>query len=192
MDRLSIFETELDYISNPQIRKFTEEVLLNVPEYFFKIPASSSGRYHPSYALGEGGLVRHTKAAVGIAVELFKVSVKGYTDEEKDIVISALILHDTAKNGFEGSSGTITEHPLEITKFIYSNSNLKSILPKETLNTILSCINSHMGKWNFDYKNRKAVLPKPQSRLEQLVHMADYIASRKCLEYNFDVKVSMN
>lgn len=192
MDRLSIFETELNYINNPVIRDFTEKVLLNVPEYFFKIPASSSGRYHPSYALGEGGLVRHTKAAVGIAIELFKVSIKGYADEEKDIVISSLILHDTAKNGFNGSNSTITKHPLEITKFINSNNNLNSILPKETLNLILSCINSHMGKWNFDYKTKKQVLPKPKSRLEQLVHMADYIASRKCLEYNFDVKVTMN
>jgi len=192
MDRLNMFETELNYINDSEIREFTEKVLLSVPEYFFKIPASSSGRYHPTYALGEGGLVRHTKAAVGIAVELFKVSIKGYTDKEKDIVISALILHDTAKNGFDGSKGTITEHPLEITKFINNNDNLKSILPKETLNLILGCINSHMGKWNFDYKTKRQVLPKPKNRLEQLVHMSDYIASRKCLEYNFDVKVMMN
>lgn len=41
------------------IAKFTIEVLKQVPSYFYIVQASSSGRYHPTYALGEGGLVRH-------------------------------------------------------------------------------------------------------------------------------------
>ena len=74
MDRLEIFKTELNYIKNPKIKEFTEKVLLEVPDYFFQIGASSTGKYHPSYTLGEGGLVNHTKAAVRIVIELFKIS----------------------------------------------------------------------------------------------------------------------
>lgn len=46
MDRLEIFKTELNYIKNPKIREFTEKMLLEVPEYFFHIGASSTGKYH--------------------------------------------------------------------------------------------------------------------------------------------------
>lgn len=192
MDRLEIFKTELDYISDPKIREFTEKVLLEVPEYFFHVAASSTGKYHPTYSLGEGGLVRHTQAAVRIAVELFKMSERGYADTEKDIVISSLILHDTAKHGFNGSKYTITEHPLEIVKFIQSKPEISSIIPEDVLSTICKCISSHMGKWNYDYKTKKEVLPKPKEKLEKLVHLADYIASRKCLEFNFDADVQRN
>ncbi len=189
MNRLETFKKELDYIKDNRIKEFTEKLLLEAPEYFFQIGASSTGKYHPSYTVGEGGLVKHTRAAVRIALELFRMSATGYTDEEKDIVISALILHDIAKNGFNGSKYTITEHPLEAVKFINSKVEIKNIIPEKTLITILNCIASHMGIWDYDYKTKKVVLPRPKTRLERLVHMADYIASRKCLEFNFDVEV---
>lgn len=189
MDKFKVFEVELNYIRNPSIRKFTEEVLKEVPEYFWHIGSSSTNKYHPSYALGEGGLIRHTQAAVRIVLELFRLSEKGYTDEEKDIVISALILHDTAKLGFNGSKHTITEHPLEIVKFFNNKKELKSILSKETLQLISNCISSHMGRWDYNYKTKKRILPRPKTRLEQITHMADYIASRKCLEFNFNVEI---
>lgn len=189
LERLEVFKIELGYIKNPKIREFTEKVLLEVPDYFFNIPASSTGKYHPSYTISECGLVKHTQAAVRIALELFRLSEKGYTDEEKDIIISALILHDTAKLGFNGSKYTITGHPLEIVKFFNGKKELKSILPKEIIELISNCISSHMGRWNYNYKSKKRVLPRPKTRLEQITHMADYIASRKCLEFNFDVEV---
>jgi 23S rRNA maturation-related 3'-5' exoribonuclease YhaM len=188
-ERLKLFETELNYIKDSKIKEFTEQVLLQIPDYFFHIGASSTGKYHPSYTLGEGGLVRHTQAAVRIAVELFRMSEKGYSDNEKDIVISSLILHDTAKLGFNGSKYTITEHPLEIVKFFNGKDNLKNIIDENSLQNISNCISSHMGIWDYDYKTKKKVLPRPKEKLERLVHMADYIASRKCLEFNFDIKV---
>ena len=189
MDRLEVFKTELEYIRNPKIKEFTEKTLLEVPEYFFRIGASSTGKYHPSYTIGEGGLVKHSKAAVRVAIELFRMSEKGYTDDEKDIVISALILHDAAKQGFNGSKYTITEHPLEIVKFFKSKKELRKIIPEDILNAISNCICSHMGIWDYDYKTKEKVLPRPKTRLEKIVHIADYIASRKCLEFNFDVEV---
>ncbi len=63
------FEKEIDWIHSQAVREFAKYCVNNLPEYFFTVPASSSGKYHPSYALGDGGLVRHTKAAVTIAHE---------------------------------------------------------------------------------------------------------------------------
>ena len=67
-----IFATELSYIMDDTLRTFISQCLDGLPNYFRHIGASTSGKYHPAYTLGEGGLVRHTKAAVGIAKELIR------------------------------------------------------------------------------------------------------------------------
>ncbi len=189
MDRLKIFETELNYIKNPKIREFTEKAINKLPEYFFVIPASSTRKYHPSYALGEGGLVRHTKAAVRIAVELFCMDCFKYTEDEKDMIISSLILHDGCKSGLNKSTYTVTEHPLIVAKFIKDDKEISGCIDENVLNIIIGNIESHMGQWTYDYKTKKEVLPRPRTKMQNFVHWCDYLASRKCLEFNFDVDV---
>ena len=61
------FLKEIPLIQTDNIRQFLEYCIANLPDYFFHVAASSSGKYHPEYALGDGGLLRHTKAAVWIA-----------------------------------------------------------------------------------------------------------------------------
>ena len=74
--------------------------------------ASSTGRYHPSYALGNGGLVRHSKAATLFAKTLLGLEQNNcFTSDEKDLILTALILHDGLKHGNDGSSFTVAEHP---------------------------------------------------------------------------------
>ena len=63
-ERLHMFKPELGTIKSQVYSDFAEAAIISLPDYFFEIPASSTGKYHPSYALGTGGLVRHTKAAV--------------------------------------------------------------------------------------------------------------------------------
>lgn len=187
MDKLKIFEVELGYIKDDEIKEFTKNIILLLPDYFFEVSASSTGKYHPEYALGEGGLVRHTQAAVRIAIELFKIESFKYSEKQKDIIISALILHDGAKLGIPKQKYTITEHPLVISKFIKDNNK---ILNNEDLWIITECIESHMGQWVYDYKTKKVVLPKPKKDIQSFVHLCDYLASRKCLEFNFNVVVT--
>lgn len=51
------FTKEIGWIHSEKIAKFATYCVNNLPDYFFTVPASSSGKYHPSYALGDGGLV---------------------------------------------------------------------------------------------------------------------------------------
>ena len=61
-------------INNPQVRKFTYDFLIHkVPDYFARIPASATGKYHPNYALGYGGLVRHTLVAAAAAYDISRL-----------------------------------------------------------------------------------------------------------------------
>ena len=158
-----------------------------LPDYFFSVAASSTGKYHPPYALGEGGLVRHTKAAVTIAHELLQLEMYNdvFTPAEKDLIIAALILHDGKKHGDNGSQYTVAEHPLVVADWIAGDEVLSDMLPASTLQVLRDAIASHMGQWNTDYKTKKEILPKPQTEIQKFVHLCDYLASRKYLEFNF-------
>ena len=194
------FKAELETIGNKQMRVFAKWCLEMLPDYFYKVPASSSGKYHPQYALGEGGLVRHTQAAVRIANELFNNhTIQNFTDEEKDIMRVALLIHDGVKQGADGTGHTTTTHPLEVVEYIEDKyyEVPEETLPDEVLDLmedrylwedISNCIKSHMGEWNTDYENKEEVLPKPETEMEKFTHLCDYLASRKMLEVNFDVE----
>src|SRR5574344_2142372 len=119
-DKEKVFELELSSIQDEDIRNKTKDLIGKLPDYFFEVAASSTGKYHPSYALGEGGLVRHTKAAVAIAKDLLGIEMydRRYTQQEKDIILAAVILHDGMKHGTAGSNYTVATHPTEMAEFI--------------------------------------------------------------------------
>lgn len=192
MDRLEIFKTELDYIKDPQIRNFTEKAILSLPDYFFSMAASTSGRYHPKFSLGDGGLVRHTKVAVRIAVDIISLEMMKYSDIEKDIIITSLLLHDGMKCG-ENGSGTALLHPTIMADFIGNNSELNTLLDSEIIEKICGCISSHMGEFAYDYKDKykkNQLLPKPKGKLQTIVHLADYLCSRRYFaEFDFDIAI---
>lgn len=181
--KVEVFEKELSAISNLSIRKFAEKIISNIPEYFFEVPASSTGKYHPRYALGSGGLVRHTKAAVNIAIDLLKLEHNSkFTQDEKDCIIVALICHDGWKHGDNYSQYTVAEHPVVAANHVLEFADDDE---KEFAKTISDNIKSHMGEWNTDFKNSKEIMPKPQTESEIFVHLCDYLASRKYLIYEF-------
>lgn len=189
-DKIKIFEKELSFIKNDKIREFAEKAIEKIPDYFFEVGASSTGKYHPSYALGDGGLRRHTQAAVRIAIELFRVDMFKYTEDEKDLIIVALILHDSRKSGENHSQYTLANHPVIAKESIENDEDLKNILTNEQLDIILNGILTHMGQWNQDFKTKEVLMPKPNNGYQNFIHWCDYLASRKCLEFNFDIEVN--
>lgn len=184
-----VFKRELNYISDIKIREEGFRILDLLPDYFYVIPASSSGKYHPNYALGDGGLVRHTKAAVRIAWELLQNNSIGETfnDKEKDLILLSLLLHDGLKSGLVKEQYTVFEHSLLMADFVKKN----SLLSNEDIDLVTSMIASHNGKgghgeqWNTS-KYSRIVLPSPVNKYQKFVHMCDYLASRKFIEIKFE------
>lgn len=160
------------------IKNFLTE---KVPDYFWEIPASSTGKYHPSYSLGEGGLVRHTKATVNIAIDLLNNELYNFNNQEQDIIIAALILHDTFKHDFPKEDYSVADHGVIVSKKV-----LEEDLPKKIKKRLAGALASHMGQWNTDYTTGEVIAPKPETELEKFVHLCDYLASRKFLEINFE------
>ena len=179
------FKNEINYIKNERIRNSLITMLDKLPSYFYEVPASSTGKYHPNYALGNGGLLRHTKAAVRIAKELLdNPSLNNFTSDEKDLIIMALTLHDGLKSGLVKSEYTLFEHPILMSNFIKEEeSNLE--LNHDEIIFVSSLIETHMGPWTTNYKGEEVLTP-PKTKGQRFVHMCDFLASRKFLEVNFD------
>lgn len=186
MNKVAVFEKELKYIKNTSYRNDAMYLIDALPDYFFEVAAASTGKYHPKYAQGDGGLVRHTKGAVRIAYELLANEVIGnkYTSDEKDLMVIALMLHDGLKLGKEQSKYTKFEHPLLVGDFIRENkANLN--FNDEEIKFLSDAISTHMGPWTTDY-NGNEVLPYPKTKYQNFVHMCDFLASKKFLNIEFD------
>lgn len=176
MNNSKFFEREIELIQSEDYRMFVKWYLDNkCPSYFWEIGASSSGKYHPSFSQGVGGLVRHTKAVVMFAEELLRMSSYMYmSDEHKDFVIMACILHDTCKYG-------IVEYNKEDYKDHAKNASiLAKVAWKEYFGELpseffLSAIRCHMGQWS-EREDR------PFTNIDRCVHMADYMASRSFID----------
>lgn len=182
----TIFNNELELIKNDRLRRSCEILLNELPYYFYEIPASSTGKYHPKFALGEGGLVRHTKVAVRIAHEIIKTQSIGnvFTDDEKDLILISLMLHDGLKEGLIKEKYTRFDHPILAANFVNDKANLTE-LTSEEVKLISTNISSHMGEWNTsDYSS--VTLPLPKNKYQKMVHMCDLLASRKFINVEFD------
>lgn len=77
--KIDMFSNELEYIKDERIKIACMKALTLLPDYFFTVQASSTGKYHPPFALGENGLVRHSKAAVKVAHDILN-NDKGLVD----------------------------------------------------------------------------------------------------------------
>ena len=180
-----VFNVELDRIKNDNVRESTETVLEMIPDYFYEIPASSSGKYHPIFSLGDGGLVRHVKVAMRVLEEMFRDTAFGeYDDYTKDLIRMSLLLHDGFKSGLTNSGHTCSEHPVLMSNFILENKDKLSISEDDS-KFVASLILTHMGPWNTD-KQGNVIMPVPKTREELLVHLCDYIASRNFLNVSFE------
>ena len=186
-NKVKSLQRELNYIKDERYRNSATKLVELIPDYFFSVAASSTGKYHPSFSLGEGGLLRHTKVAVKIAKVLLENPTFGdkYTNSEKDLMIIGLMFHDSIKHGIEESKYTMADHPLQACNFIKNNKDVTEFTDDE-IEFICGVIASHMGPWNTDYLTHEEILPLPKTKYQNFVHMCDFLASRKCILVPFD------
>lgn len=178
--RLAMFANEIGDIKDKNIKQLAEELIANADEYFFTVAASTSGKYHPTFDLGNGGLVRHTRCVVFFAECLAESSM--FSEHDRDLLIVSALAHDIKKLGNDGSQHTVGNHPELAAKYVKEIVESKKIEISEVdLTTIMGMISSHMGKWG-----QRDGMPLPKTVLEIALQNADYIASRKeILDFKF-------
>lgn len=164
------------------LKEFALHLLDTIPEYFYTVPASSSGKYHPVNDLGEGGLVRHSINVKRMLVHL--LLPRGYYDftpRQKALLQVAALFHDSFKSGSQDDYlqdiHTKFFHPVWSANHIIMES-VKFGFNYEDAQFMASSIISHMGQWNTSWRE-KGVLPLPLTPEQKVLHLADYLSSRK-------------
>ena len=183
----------------PVLCKFALELVDSVPDYFWTEAASSSGLHHPAFGLCEGGLARHSLMVYRWLKILMEANEQDMSEFMPGMVLAALF-HDCCKRGMPGDidpEHTKFEHPLLSAKFVMDKAEKFAKDNKDFMdNTVedenvfkkdiaaaISAIETHMGRWNTS-KDSQVVLPKPKTAIQYMVHLADYIASRKCTTWD--------
>lgn len=187
-ERLKFVQPILDTFENEDIKEFAIVLLDDMPEYIWHVGASSTGKYHPAYSLGEAGLMRHQIAVVrflNFFLELEQYGSK-LTSRERDLIRLSGLIHDARKSGgqedYEKSKYTKFNHPVLMADVVRSFDG--KYLTSEEIELVADTISKHMGQWNTDKKSN-VELPKPNNKFARMVHVADYLASRKCLTMDF-------
>ena len=183
-ERIDMFKNELELIKSDDVKELAKDILKNAHEYFFYVPASSTGKYHPDYTTGEHGLALHTKALMCFLDYFTQVECCPLSEREKDLLFVAGLVHDTEKLGDDENNYTVYEHPTLAANKIRAYKE-QNIIPEEDLEYIAIAVEAHMGQWNTD-KYGNEILPKPTLPSQIYVHMADYLASRKAITFNFE------
>lgn len=186
------FKEELAFIKDPAMLGIAAWLIAKLPDYFFHVAASSTGKYHPSYTQGDGGLLRHTKSAVRIAIELLRLEMYQFMEPHYDEILIALMIHDGWKHGPQTEDGSYREFTDQSHARICADwiKGLSMQIPQfdRVLNEIASLVHTHMGQWNINSHTGEVFAPKPMAPEQCFVHLCDYLASRKMLEVNFDVQ----
>ncbi|MCY7861194.1 HD domain-containing protein [Bacillus licheniformis] len=175
------FEKYLDLIANPEIRAFAEHMLQKAPNYFYIIPASVSGKWHAPWSTDKGGLVRHVLMGCQVAYDLSRTF--GLTDKETDMALAAMIGHDIIKYGLDFDDRYMDMHPFMPRSYYghyKSEGYVGDYAKTPEFDTIMSAIERHMGNiMTGEWTSVGGV--RPETPLQYVVHLADYVASRKNL-----------
>lgn len=139
-----------------------------------RVPASASGKYHPMDSLGDGGLVRHSMSVAIVAQAICELEYLQVTPIDKSFILAACLLHDTFKQGRSESGTTVRTHPNIAAQEIYNFG--KEIGEEKIGKAIATLVVSHMGQWGNQ---------KPGSRVQFLVHLADFISSRRWITIDY-------
>ena len=183
------FEREILNIENEDLRGFVRYYFDNcVGKWFWQSGASASGKHHPQFAQGDGGLMRHTRAVEWVCEELLRMSTYAYMKPiYKDYARAACLLHDTRKYGAEDAE--------DKTCYARHGALAADAIDREWLHCfgeyapelLTMAVRSHMGQWVEDREDR------PFTNIDRLVHLSDYVASRDffdiprlCDEFDLD------
>lgn len=164
---------EVRAIEDSTLRALTVDTLRYTPDYFWTVPASTSGNYHHPLARGKHGLWIHTKMAATVFEECVESEVKqgNITEYDADCGRAAVLLHDQFKQGYPENrpddpddQHTVGNHDVLAAEWFRQHTNLPE--------PVISAVEAHNGP--EEWGEGKA----PDAELGKMVHRADLLASR--------------
>ena len=167
-------------------RSLTEFLIEQLDDYWFIKPASSTGKYHPKFNNGEGGLVRHSLNVCMWWQQMYKafeqelISFSG-RDDMYDLGLIACLFHDAKKYGDaeENSRWVKKDHDVRSMEWFLHNVEIYEHMndmnfDNKVINYIANAIDHHNGPWSTH--------GAPRTIFERLVFICDYASSQKIHE----------
>lgn len=161
----------IEQINNDKIKLFVIAVLNSLDDSFYKMPASTSGKYHHQDSLGEGGLIRHIQRAAYFGKLLIDSERWDADNIKGDILLAAILLHDIGKKEKYAEYKEYYDHPIVAAKMLDS---FKGMVPEKVFLLIRNCVLRHMGPFG-----PKSVSIENCNILEKYTYIADFYSSRK-------------
>lgn len=159
-------------ISDKGLERFLLAAIDKFPDYFWTAPASVS-KHHYSDERESGGLVLHTRRLCKLADDVARMQALNFW--EKDVLISACILHDSFARGLPNDVKTHSDplHPVypEL-MFPYNAFADRYIKDRRVYDEIMLCVISHLGRFSF------SETIKSSKKLPLLFQLIDYLGSR--------------
>lgn len=183
----NILEPVINTLSiSREYRNLTEFLIDQLDDYWFIKPASSTGKYHPKFNNGEGGLVRHSLNVCMWWQQMYRafeqelISFSG-RDDIYDLGLIACLFHDAKKYGDaeENSRWVKKDHDVKSMEWflhnveIYEHTNDMNF-DNKAINYIANAIDHHNGPWSTH--------GAPRTIFERLVFICDYASSQKIHE----------
>lgn len=167
-------------------RSLTEFLIEQLDDYWFIKPASSTGKYHPKFNNGEGGLARHSLNVCMWWQQMYRafeqelMSFSG-RDDMYDLGLIACLFHDAKKYGDaeENSRWVKKDHDVRSMEWFLHNVEIYEHMndmnfDNKAINYIANAIDHHNGPWSTH--------GAPRTIFERLVFICDYASSQKIHE----------
>lgn len=171
------FETDI-------FRDYFMDMVVEIPDYIFTMPSSTSGRYHNAKQCEMYGQIYHIYMFDSILNH--RLRLKGnrelyHTPEERDAMRCVPTFHDAVKCGWNGSRYTVQNHPLLASQWVL-NTKVDHDIPHEYKQMIADMCESHSGEWNKS-KSGNVIMSEPRNPREFFIHECDILSSRNDLDY---------
>ena len=170
-----------------EFKRYLADMVEEMPEYFFTMPSSTSGRHHNKTQCRPHGQLYHVFMFQSILEHRLRLKHNKElypTPEERDAMRCVPLLHDAVKCGwgdeFE-TRWTKPEHPMLAKRFVL-DTKVKHDIPAEYKQMIADMCEAHSGEWNKDRSGR-VIMSEPRNEREFFIHECDILASREDLDW---------
>jgi hypothetical protein len=187
----NVFKKELELMQTT-VKDFVTDCFGQMcPNYFWYIPASVKG-HHPPICRTRGGLVHHTKLAVGFADGFCDMWDNQIDMLQRDQIIAGVMLHDMMKRGLTDDELDTWEDHRQANRghgrycaneiIGYLDSQQWRADEEAKFMPIIKAIELHMGRWTLDV-TAEELFELENNIVVRTVHLADYTASRALHQY---------
>ncbi len=178
--KIASFKEEIDRIYDSTVKEFTRLCLTCAPDYIFiDCPSSSSGKYHPIDELTSDGTIIHTKKVFTMAFEMVKAL---NCEDNRDLVLSACIIHDLRKHGVHDSGHTLSNHAELGADLVDEVQGATQLLSKKQHDIIRNCVGYHYGPWSENKWKKDMSL---YTREELCVFISDFTVSKRFVKVDY-------